>query len=288
MSSIAAEHVLTDKEQWRRSYRRARKRRSTVIAAISTVVVAALVAIGISHAPGWTDAHQSFLSGHEFRVESGDIFRGLLIDAKIFLISEPCVLVLALLIAVLRTSTAPVLAPARIGCALYVDIFRGCPTIILLFLVGLGVPSLQLHHVTNSVEVWGTVAIVISYSAYVTEVMRSGIQSVHPSQRAAGRSLGLSARQTMRLIVIPQAFRGVIPALLNDLVALTKDVGLISIIGAVPDAIERATAVEDQIFNFTPYVIAAIMFILIAAPLGRFSDWYTLRAYQRQRGGVVV
>jgi polar amino acid transport system permease protein len=201
---------------------------------------------------------------------------------KIFAICEPCILLIAVLIATMRTSTAPVLAPVRIACALYVDIFRGCPTLILLFLIGLGVPSLHLHHLTKSVAFWGSVAIVISYSAYVTEVIRAGIQSVHPSQRAAARSLGLTSRQTMRLILLPQGVRSVVPALLNDLVALTKDVSLISIVGAVADSIERATGIEDQIFNFTPYVIAALLFIAVAAPLGRLSDWYTLRTMRRQ------
>ncbi len=236
----------------------------------------------MTHAPGWNDAHHTYFSGHVFRTQTGTIFRGFLIDMKIFLIAEPCVLAIGLLIAVLRTSLSPVLAPVRIGCALYVDIFRGCPTLILLYLIGLGVPALHLHHVTKSVEFWGTVAIVISYSAYVTEVVRSGIQSVHPSQRAAARSLGLSSQQTLRLVVLPQGVRSVVPALLNDLVALTKDVGLISIVGAVAESIERATAYEDYFFNFTPYVIAAILFILVAAPLGRLSDWYTLRTMRRQ------
>lgn len=282
MSTASEPFVLSDKEQWRRDYRQGRQRRSVVIAMISTIVVAALAYVGVTHAPGWSDFKQSFLDGHIFTGQFGYILRGFLIDLKIFVIMEPIVLVVALLIAVLRTSTAAVLAPIRIACALYVDIFRGCSTIILMFLFGLGVPSLHLHHVTNSVLIWGSVGIAVSYSAYVTEVIRAGIQSVHPSQRAAARSLGLSEQQTLRLVVLPQAVRSVVPALLNDLVALTKDVGLISIVGAVPDAIERATGIEDQIFNFTPYVIAAVLFILVAAPLGRISDWYTLRTMRRQ------
>jgi polar amino acid transport system permease protein len=282
MTITTGEFAPSEKEQWRRSYRRNQRRRSVVIALVSTVIVTVLAAVGVTHAPGWHDARQSFFDGHLFRTQFGYIFRGFLIDVKIFAICEPCVLAVALLIAVLRTSASPVLAPVRIACALYVDIFRGIPTIILLYLVGLGVPSLHLHHVTKSVEVWGTVAIIMSYSAYVTEVIRAGIQSVHPSQRAAARSLGLTAQQTMRLILLPQGLRSVVPALLNDLVSLTKDVSLISIVGAVADSIERATGIEDQIFNFTPYVIAAILFIAVAAPLGRLSDWYTLRTMRRQ------
>lgn len=288
MSSTAPEHVLSDKEKWRREYRRDRKRKSTMVAILSTIVFAVVVWLGATHAPGWTSARETFLSGHEFRHSSGDIARGLLIDLKLLVICEPCILLLAIIIATLRTSVSPVLAPVRIGCALYVDIFRGCPMIILLYLFAEGIPSLRLHHLTNSALVWGGVAIIVSYSAYVTEVMRSGIQSVHPSQRAAARSLGLTQRQTLRLIVLPQAVRNVIPALLNDFVALQKDVGLISIVGAVADAIQRATADNDQNFNFTPFVIAAILFILLAAPSGRFADYYARRALRRQQAGVVV
>jgi polar amino acid transport system permease protein len=282
MSITSDEFVLSEKEQWRRSYRRGQRRRSAVVAVISTVVFAVLVVVGVTNAPGWPDARQSFLDGHVFTKYFGTVFRGFLIDMKIFVIAEPLVLVVALAIALMRTSSSPVMAPARVASALYVDIFRGTPTIILLFLVGLGVPSLQLKGVTNSAEFWGTVAIVISYSAYVTEVFRAGILAVHPSQRAAARSLGLSPTQTMRIVILPQAVRSVVPALLNDLVALTKDVGLISIIGAVAESIEQATAIQDQLFNFTPYVAAAVLFIIVAAPLGRLSDWYTIRVMRRQ------
>jgi polar amino acid transport system permease protein len=287
--SLAGDELLvSDKEQWRRSYRRDRKRKSTVVAIISTIVFAVVVWLGATHSPGWSTARQTFLSGHEFRHDTPDIARGLLIDLKLLVICEPCILVLAVVIATLRTSVSPVLAPVRIGCALYVDLFRGCPMIILLYLFAEGIPTLRLHHVTNSALVWGAVAIIVSYSSYVTEVLRSGIQAVHPSQRAAARSIGLSQRQTLRLVVLPQAIRNVIPALLNDFVALQKDVGLISIVGAVSDAIQRATADNDANFNFTPFVIAAILFILIAAPSGRFADYYSRRALRRQQAGVVV
>jgi polar amino acid transport system permease protein len=288
MSAAAGDLRISDKEQWRRSYRRERRRKSTLVSIISTIVFAVVVWLGATHAPGWSSARESFLSGHEFRHDTPDILRGLLIDLRLLVICEPCILLLAVVIATLRTSVSPVLAPIRIGCALYVDLFRGCPMIILLYLFAEGIPSLRLHHVTNSALVWGAVAIIVSYSAYVTEVMRSGIQSVHPSQRAAARSLGLSQRQTLRLVVLPQAVRNVIPALLNDFVALQKDVGLISIVGAVADAIQRATADNDANFNFTPFVIAAILFILIAAPSGRAADWYATRANRRQRAGGVV
>lgn len=280
--------VLSDKEAWRRSFRQSRKRRSTLVAIVSTLVAAVGFWLVLTHAPGWHDFQQTFLSGAQFREETPAIVRGLLIDLRLLVFCEPCIIVLALVIASLRTSTSPILAPVRIGSALYVDIFRGCPMIILLFLFAAGIPALHLKHVTNSVLVWGAIAIVISYSAYVTEVLRSGIQSVHPSQRAAARSLGLSPRQTLLRIVLPQAVRNVIPALLNDFVALQKDVGLVGLIGGVTDAIQQASIDNAESFNFTPYVIAAILFILIAAPSGRFADWYSTRAIARQQSGVVV
>jgi polar amino acid transport system permease protein len=288
MSAMSDQFLLSDKEEWRRSFRRERGRKSTTVAIVSTIVFTLVVWLGVTHAPGWTAARQTFFSGHSFRHDTPAIARGLLINLKILVISEPCILVLALAIAVMRTSTNPILAPLRIGSALYVDVFRGCPMIILLYLFGVGIPSLRVHSLTNSAAVWGTLAIILSYSAYVTEVIRAGIQSVHPSQRAAARSLGLTQRQSLRLVVLPQAVRNVIPALLNDFVSLQKDVGLISIVGAVTDAIEQANIDNTTTFNFTPYVIAAILFILIAAPSGRFADWYTARANRRQRAGVVV
>jgi len=280
--------VLSDKEQQRRQYRRDRKRRSTLIAVVSTLVFAAAAWLVVINAPGFTSARETFLSGHSFVHDTPDIARGLLTDLKILVIAEPTILVLALIVATMRTSISPVLAPLRICGALFVDLFRGCPTLILLILFGVGIPSLRLAHVTNSAAFWGSLAIILSYTAFVTEVFRAGIQSVHPSQRAAARSLGLTQRQTLRLVVLPQAIRNVVPALLNDFVSLQRDVGLISIVGAVTDAIQQANIDNQETFNFTPYVIAAIMFVLLAAPTGRLADRYNLRAYQRQQAGAAV
>ena len=288
MSSDGGAHVVSDKERWRREYRRDRKRKSSLVAISSTLVVAFALWLGVTHAPGWSSARETFLSWDSIRHDSPDIARGLLVDLEILAIAEPCIVLLALIVATMRTSVSPVLAPARIGAALYVDLFRGCPMIILLIMFGVGIPSLRLDHVTNSAAVWGTVAIVLSYSAFVTEVFRAGIQSVHPSQRAAARSLGLNPRQTLRIVVLPQAVRNVVPALLNDFVSLQRDVGLISIVGAVTDAVAQANIDNQTTFNFTPYVIAAVLFILIAAPTGRLADRYTLRSFRRQQGGGAV
>jgi polar amino acid transport system permease protein len=280
--------VLSDKEQWRRDYRRQRARRSTAVATVSTVLFAALVWLGVTHTPGWDDARATFFSWDSIRHDTPDIARGMLLNLKILAIGEVGILILGMLVATMRTSVTAVLAPLRIFGGLYVDFFRGCPLIILLYLFGVGIPSLQLSWLPKSATVWGTVAIVLCYSSYVAEVFRAGIQSVHPSQRAAARSLGLTHNQTLRIVVVPQAVRSVLPPLLNDFVALQKDVGLISIVGGATDAIQQATIDNQLTFNFTPYVIAAVFFILLAIPSGRVADAVAARANSRQRAGAVV
>jgi polar amino acid transport system permease protein len=164
----------------------------------------------------------------------------------------------------------------------YVDLFRGFPLLIALYLVGFGVPALRLPGVPTDVAVLGTITLILVYSAYVAEVFRAGIESVHPSQRAAARSLGLSYGQTMRRVVLPQAVRRVTPPLLNDFVALQKDVGLISVLGAF-DAVREAQVAADSAFNFTPYLVAGLLFVLLAIPTIRLADWVTLRAVRRQQ-----
>jgi polar amino acid transport system permease protein len=255
---------------------------------VSTLVVAAAAWFGVTHAPGWHDARATFFSGYSFRHDTPAIARGLLIDLEILAIAVPCVLVLALIVATMRTSVSPVLAPLRMGGALYVDLFRGCPMILLLILFAVGIPSLRLHGVTNSAEVCGATAIVLSYTGFVTEDFRAGILSVHPSQRAAARSLGLSSVQTLRLVVLPQAIRNVVPVLLNEFVSLQRDVGLVGIVGAAVDAVQQATIDYEGNFNFTPVVIAALLFMALAIPSGRLADRYTIRAAQRQQAGGTV
>ena len=177
--------------------------------------------------------------------------------------------------------TAPALAPLRILATVYVDLFRGIPLLLVLLLIGFGVPALQLTDTPPSVNVLGTAAVVLTYSAYVAEVIRSGILSVHPSQRAAARSLGLSQAQTMRHVVLPQAIRRVVPPLLNDLVALLKDIGLVSILGA-RDAIRNAQIETSTTFNYTPYIVASILFLLVTIPLTRLTDRVLEKSIARQ------
>ena len=197
------------------------------------------------------------------------------------------VVLVALLLATIRTLQGPIWLPLRALAAGYTDLFRGIPLIIVLYLVGFGIPGLQLIPFRVPAEIWGTIALTLTYSAYVSEVFRAGIEAVHPSQRQAARSLGLSHAKTMRLVVVPQAVRKVTPALMNDFVALQKDVGLISILGAV-DAVRAAQIETAAFFNFTPYVVAGLLFVLLAIPTIRLTDWYTARVRAREQVGGIV
>ena len=200
-------------------------------------------------------------------------------------VCEVFILVIGLGVALSRTTRSPVLLPLRIAAAAYTDVFRGLPLLLVIFLLGLGVPALRIEGLTNSVVVWGAAALVLTYSAYVAEVLRAGIESVHPTQRMAARALGLTPAQTTRHVVLPQAVRRVVPPLLNDLVSLQKDSGLISVLGAI-DAIKAAAIDTAMAFNFTPYVVAGGLFVLLTIPLARYTDWLTARMAGRQQQGV--
>lgn len=287
-SSDAEAFIPSEIEQARRKYRRDRSRRSSIIAAISTVVVIGGLFLAVLNTPGWPATHQAFFSGAEFRAKFGGVARAFLIDLKLLVISEPCVLVLATVIALARTSRSAVTMPLRVLTAVYVDLFRGCPLIIELFLFTLGVPALQISWLPTSPTIWAGVAIVLNYTAYVSEVFRAGIQSVHPSQRAASRSLGLTQGQTLRFVVFPQAARNVLPALLNDFIALQKDVGLAGAVGGVTDAVQQAYQINSFDFNFTSFIVAALLFVALAVPTRWLADWYVRRRYGVQLAGVVV
>jgi polar amino acid transport system permease protein len=281
-------HVLSETELWRRRYRQRQSNRSTTIASISTVLFAVVVFLTVTHTPGWPAFREAFLNGEVFRKTFPGIARAFLVDLKLMAIAEVLALAVGLVIAAIRTSTGAVLTPLRLVGTVYVDLFRGCPLIILLYLFGFGIPSLQLSWAPKSGTFWGAVAITVAYSAYLAEVFRAGIQSVHPSQRAAARSLGLTHRQALRIVVLPQAVRAVLPALLNDFVSLQKDVGLIAIVGGTTDAVQQATIDNSLTFNFTPYLGAALLFIALAIPSARFADAYAARANSRQRAGALV
>jgi polar amino acid transport system permease protein len=251
-----------------------------VIAAVSTLVLGVVLVVLVTGSPGWASVKATFFDGHIGAEYFTSILRGLWLNIRVLFFSAIGSLLLGLGIATLRTLRAPVFFPVRALATGYTYVFRGIPLLIVIYLMAYGVPGLRLQG-TPSVLVLGTVALVITYGAYLAEVLRAGIESVHPSQRMAARSLGLTYRQTMRHVVLPQAVRRVAPALLNDLVSLQKDVGLISIAGPI-DAIRAAQIAQAETFNYTPYIVASALFVLLALPLIVVTDYVTLRAARRQ------
>ena len=275
------QYEVSDVETQRRAVRRRIARRRAAVAAVSSVLVLGLLLAAILLSPGWEVVQRTF-----FDVPYGwevlpKIAAGLRLNIICTLIGTVAIAVIGMTLALIRTSTSPALAPLRLIAAAYVDIFRGVPTLLVIFLIGFGVPALQLQNVPTNVVILGTTAVVLCYSAYVAEVLRSGILSVHPSQKAAARSLGLTAAQTLRYVVLPQGIRRVIPPLLNDFVSLLKDTGLISVLGAV-DAIRAAQIEASRSFNYTPYVVAAILFLILTVPLTRLTDRALRRSIEQQ------
>lgn len=270
----------------RQAFERAQRRRSNAIAAASTIAVVTAVVVLVPRTPGWPKVRRSFFDGDVFVETFPDLLRAFWLDIKIFLVAVPCIFVLALAIALARNTRNPALFPLRAFGAIYVDVFRGIPVILTIYLIGFGVPGLGLSRQWGQPVIWGTVALVLAYSAYVSEVFRAGIESVHESQRAAARSLGMTNGQTMRAIVLPQAVRRVVPPLMNDFISLQKDVALVSLIG--PVEILRRAGIQKSLFaNFTPYVGAALIFLAVTVPLTRTADH--LMARQRRRtGGTAI
>jgi polar amino acid transport system permease protein len=261
-------------------------RRAVWIALLSTVVFFALLIVAVTHAPGWPEVKKTFFDWGQFKSSFPEIARAFLLNVKMFCIAEAFILVLALLLAVIRSLPGPVFFPLRALGIAYADFFRGVPTILVIALLGFGAPALQLKHVPLSTTFWGIVALVLVYTAYVSEVYRAGIESVHPSQNAAARSLGLTYAQSLRRVVLPQAVRRVIPPLLNDFIGLQKDTALVGFLGAV-EAFKQSQIDAAATFNYTPFVAAAVLFVALTIPLARFTDWLVARdRRQRQAAGV--
>jgi polar amino acid transport system permease protein len=272
------------RQQERDAYRRRQSLRSLLIAAVSTVVIGGLLVAGVVSAPGWDRTRETFFNWDKAVESFPAVLEGFWVNVRVFLISAVCVLVVGMVLAVLKTLKGPVFWPLRALATVYVDVFRGLPLILVLLLTGFGLPALNLTGLPTDPVVLGCVALVLTYSAYVTEVFRAGIESVHPSQRAAARSLGLSGPQSMRYVVLPQAVRRVVPPLLNDLSSLTKDSGLISVLGAAIDAVRAAQIETATSFNFTPYVVAGLLFLVLTIPLTRITDRVS-RRYGAVPGG---
>ncbi len=270
----------------RQAFERRQKRRSVLIALTSTVIVIGLVVALIPQTPGWYKVKRSFFNGEVLSETFSGLLSAFVKDIQIFLWCAPCILIWGMTLAVCRSVRTPALFPLRLFAAAYTDIFRGIPVILTILLVGFGVPGLGLGRPWNSPYLWGSVALVLAYSSYVAEVFRAGIESVHESQRAGARSLGLSSGQTLRFVVLPQAVRRVIPPLMNDFVSLQKDVALISLIGPI-EILRQAGIDKSKFANFTPYVGAAIIFLLLTIPETRFVDHLMTRERRRTSGTAV-
>jgi len=283
----------TRREEWLRR----RRRKAIIIAVVSTVVTFGGLAWLITSSSGWPKVKTIFFNGERFKEDFPEILGYLWVDVKLFLQTAPFILMWGLVIALCRNTRNPVLFPLRAFAAVYTDFFRGVPIILTIYLVGFGIPKLGLlegdfHFLGfggnwTSPYLWGPIALVLAYSAYVAEVFRSGIEGVHESQRAGARSLGLSHSQTMRHVVLPQAARRVVPPLMNDLLSLQKDVALLSVLGII-EVFRRATSIKDLTGNFTPLVAAAVIFLALTIPETRLVDWYTNRQRRRTGGSQVV
>lgn len=281
-----AEHQVSEVELSRRAYRKKQQLQSVVTSLISTIVFVAIIVIGLKMSPGWPRVKETFFSAEYFVSSFPAILKGLWLNVKVLAVALIGVAIFATLIALVRTSNNPVLFPLRALAALYTTIMRGIPMIVVLYLIGFGIPGLGIFGRIDP-SILGTVAVIMGYSAYVAEVLRAGFNDVHPSQRASARSLGLTAGQTTRMIVIPQALRKVAPALMNDFISMQKDVGLISVLGAV-DAVRAAQIEVASTYNFTPYVVASLLFILMSVPFILLNDWYSARLRKRELSGGTV
>ena len=273
-------------QQERDAVAKAMRLRSTLIASVSALVVFGLLAAVVVSSPGWPTVRATFFDWSAAKAAFPDVLAGFWLNVRLFLLAEPIILVVGLAVAAARVSTSPLLMPVRMIATGYTDLFRGLPTILVLFLVCFGVPTLELQGVTRSLFWLALVALVLSYGAYVAEVFRAGIESVHPSQIASATALGLSRAQALRHVVIPQAVRRVLPPLLNDFVSLQKDTALVVAVGLF-DALGTASDTANYTFNYTPYVVAAGLFVALTIPLARFTDWMGRRAMRRERAGVL-
>lgn len=281
-SKPVSEHVPSQRQLERERVRRSRARRSASIATASTIVFIVLVAVLVTNSPGWPRVREAFFAPEWFVAALPKVLEGFLLNIKMFLIAEPLILIVGLLVALARGITAPAFFPIRALATLYTDVFRGVPTILVIYLIGFGLPALRLQGIPTDLATLGVIALTLSYGAYVAEVFRSGIESVHPSQIAAARSLGLSHVKAMRFVVLPQATRRVVPPLLNDFVSLQKDTALVATIGPL-EALRQAQIIATSKFNYTPYLVASLVFILLTIPMARFTDHLAART-RRRRG----
>lgn len=284
--SGSSKDAVSDVELEREEYRRKQNVRSHLTSVVSSLVLVGLVAFGLSNSPGWPRVQQSFFSPEYFAQAWPQVLDGLLLNLRVLVVAVIGVAILGTALALCRITTSAVMFPLRVVARLYTTIMRGIPMLVVLYLIGFGIPGLGIFGRIDP-AILGTVAIIMSYSAYIAEVLRAGFQDVHPSQRASARSLGLTSGQTMRLVIIPQALRKIAPALMNDFISMQKDVGLISTLGAV-DAVRAAQIMVAKTYNFTPYVVASVLFILLSVPFILLNDWYSAKLRRREQTGGMV
>ena len=276
----------SDLELERRRVRRRQRTRSSLLATGLVVGALVVLAMVVRSSPGWPRVRETFFSWDDAVAVFPDILDGFWLNVQLFLVCEVFILVLGLAVAVARTARSPWLAPVRVAAVVYTDLFRGIPTILLILMLGFGVPALQLRGLPTDEFFWAGVALVLSYGAYVAEVFRAGIESIHPSQVSSAEALALTRAQSLRFVVVPQAVRRVVPPLLNDFVSLQKDTALVSAV-AVFDAVFAARDYTAYNFNYTPYVVVAGFFVVLTVPLARFTDWVQRRWWERERAGVL-
>ena len=277
--------VPSERQQERDAYRRSRAQRSTAVAVLSTIALVAVAVLALTSSPGWPRVKASFFDWEVAQESFPAILQGLWLNIRVMAVSAVLIVIVAMGLALARTLRGPVFFPVRALATGYVDVFRGLPLILVLLLVGFGLPGLRLQGIPTSAVALGTLALVLTYSAYVAEVFRAGIESVHPSQVAAARSLGLTRAQAMQHVVLPQAVRRVIPPLLNDAIGLMKDTALVSFLGPV-ESFRRSQIFASADFNYTPYLVSAMLFLLLTIPLARLVDWLVARDRQRYLAGA--
>ncbi|MFD0915345.1 amino acid ABC transporter permease [Pseudahrensia aquimaris] len=266
----------------REAYEAKARRRSGLIAGVSTLLVLLAIYFLIPLTPGWERVRDSFFNWEVAQRTFPRLLEAFMLNVAIFAWSAPLVALVGLGVALARGVRAPALFPLRIFAVFYTDVFRGIPVVLTIYLIGFGIPGLGLPRPWNSPYIWGTVALVLTYSAYVAEILRSGIESIHPSQRAAAICLGLSERDAMRYVILPQAVRRVVPANMNMFIALQKDVALLSFIGPV-EILRQAGVFKSLLANFTPYVVAAAIFLCVTVPATRYAD-YLMSKQRHERG----
>lgn len=266
------------------SRRRAREEgaRGALIAFVSSVVFFGLALWAILTSEAWPQVQRQFFNPEAFVEVWPAVLSGFWLDIRMFLGAEVLILFFALVVAMARSLRGPAFFPIRALAVVFIDLIRGVPLILLILILGFGVPALDLPGVPKSPMFWGIAALVISYSAYTAEVYRAGIDSVPESQRMSARSLGLTQMQTLRYVLVPQAIRNVIPALLNGFVSLQKDVSLIFVLG-VREGVREAQIFNARTFNYTGYIVAATLFLIVSIPVARFTDWYTERDRRRRQ-----